>query len=74
MVPPLSSSPLCLPILSDSVLIVTEWKNKSKENQIERFPFCENDTPQIERYPSMRTICPGGKDQKVNITAKQPPR
>ena len=26
-------------------------------HQIERFHLCENDTAQIERYPSMRTIC-----------------
>jgi len=43
------------------------WKVPQK-SQIERFALCENDTPQIERYPSVRTICPGGEEQEVYIT------
>jgi hypothetical protein len=34
-------------------------RKKSLRPQIERFTLCENDTPQIEQYTSMRTICPG---------------
>ena len=34
-------------------------RKKSLRHQIERFTLCENDTPQIEQYPSVRTICPG---------------
>ena len=42
--------------------------NESNDDYIERFPLCENDTPQIERYPSVRTICPGGEEREVYIT------
>ena len=45
--------------------------NSGTRPQIERFTLCENDTPQIERYPSVRTICPGEVDQQVYITQKR---
>ena len=34
----------------------------------------QNPKPQIERYPSVRTICLRGEEQKVYITTKMPLR
>ena len=49
---------------------IGDMRRRSLKPQIERFPLCKNDTPQIERYPSVRTICLGGEGQKVYITTK----
>ena len=45
--------------------------SKTTFDQIERFTLCENDTPQIERYPSVRTIYLRGEEWQVYITAKR---
>ena len=34
-------------------------RRKSTKTCIWTITLCENDTPQIEQYPSVRTICPG---------------
>ena len=54
-------SGFCIYIIISSVAIKDKNKPTPKTwavTIIERFTLCENDTPQIERYPSVRTICP----------------
>jgi hypothetical protein len=61
-------SGFCVYIIISSVAIKDKNKPTPKTwagTIIERFTLCENDTPQIERYPSVRTICLGRADRET---------